>query len=578
MRNQAIILAMRSNAEHVKACFRRTVDERGDGFLGLATTKQILKNLVPDLTDADFISLLESSGACLVNYSQLIDAMYAAKVEGSMSKSMNGWIDTLESEKQKVQTFAMDSGDTPKSEKQVKSKKQTVDEHVELTIKLGGLEGIAKYNQRSQQIQEDVKRRLPACQHPAWQHDVILRHLGFEGLMEVGQSIQPKFHALVTRMAERFHAVAVIPSRKGHLRSKIKLDVRLGGDVSQLNDIVRATLVFKMHEDVLGDMYNALEGIIEMPELEAAGARVALFLDQYQKPLKDGYGDLLCLISVSGFVCELRLDIDEMLRIRTKGCEAWKVKDELMTSAMKSDCDSLKAFLDASAGLSANCDVYGLTPLHYAAYNGNLDMVNALLSHDADVFDQDKTGRLPLHRAALLGHVDVVETLLTTMESAAQCSMQYKLSGELAATALEQMQDCKSLPPLLVQRVVVWEASQVSKTSSLLHYWARHDRLQAFLAAKNMDLLHVLGEVDKQDEHGSTPLDCAIRHSSSGMAKHLLDAGCHPTQVYIIEECSPKLVEVLKKFAFIRCVVILQKQLLFLRNIKMALQRKVIVE
>ena len=43
---------------------------------------------------------------------------------------------------------------------------------------------------------------------------------------------------------------------------------------------------------------------------------VTFFDDRYQKPFKGGYKDLLCLIRVNGFVCELQLNIDEMLIIK----------------------------------------------------------------------------------------------------------------------------------------------------------------------------------------------------------------------------------------------------------------------
>ena len=89
-----------------------------------------------------------------------------------------------------------------------------------------------------------------------------------------------------------------------------------GGDASQLSDIVRATLEFKMHPDVLEDMYGAVEYMVYASELNGCRVSVTLFHDRYQHPFKGGYKDLLCLIQVNGFVCELQLNIDEMLKIK----------------------------------------------------------------------------------------------------------------------------------------------------------------------------------------------------------------------------------------------------------------------
>ena len=54
----------------------------------------------------------------------------------------------------------------------------------------------------------------------------------------------------------------------------------------------------------------------------------------------------------------------------------------------------------------------GWTPLHRAAYSGDVDAVKALLAAGVDADARDENGMTPLHGAALEGHVDVVKMLV----------------------------------------------------------------------------------------------------------------------------------------------------------------------
>ena len=146
--------------------------------------------------------------------------------------------------------------------------------------------------------------------------------------------------------------------------------------------------------------------------------------------------DLLCLLNINGYVCELQLNIDAMLEIK-EGCGhkkyelERKVNDELIHAAMKKNRKGLMKALNESAKPNATRDTYSLTTLHYAAHHGDIEMVDALLSSSADVFAQDNEGRLPVHRAVLLGHVAVVEALLKTMESSKVGKLKHDLTGDV---------------------------------------------------------------------------------------------------------------------------------------------------
>ena len=64
---------------------------------------------------------------------------------------------------------------------------------------------------------------------------------------------------------------------------------------------------------------------------------------------------------------------------------------------------------DANVNLS---NEYGLTPLHWAAQEGALGIVQTLVFHGADISISNKFGLTPLHMAAKNGHSSVVHFLL----------------------------------------------------------------------------------------------------------------------------------------------------------------------
>jgi ankyrin repeat protein len=57
-------------------------------------------------------------------------------------------------------------------------------------------------------------------------------------------------------------------------------------------------------------------------------------------------------------------------------------------------------------------DVYGRTPLHWAARNGRIEIARLLLQNGAEVNAKDNIGFTPLHFAASKGHVDILQLLV----------------------------------------------------------------------------------------------------------------------------------------------------------------------
>jgi hypothetical protein len=70
-----------------------------------------------------------------------------------------------------------------------------------------------------------------------------------------------------------------------------------------------------------------------------------------------------------------------------------------------------RLLLENGADVNAKNE-HGITPLHVAASEGHAEVVRLLLEHGADANARDEDGLTPLHNAAANGHLDVVKLLL----------------------------------------------------------------------------------------------------------------------------------------------------------------------
>ena len=77
-----------------------------------------------------------------------------------------------------------------------------------------------------------------------------------------------------------------------------------------------------------------------------------------------------------------------------------------------------------SAGASKDKqNVYGSTPMHYAALNGRLGALQGLLGAGADLNKRNNAGRTSLHLAAITGSAQEVHLLISSGESQALAAL-----------------------------------------------------------------------------------------------------------------------------------------------------------
>lgn len=92
------------------------------------------------------------------------------------------------------------------------------------------------------------------------------------------------------------------------------------------------------------------------------------------------------------------------------GWQTTEVIPDLCKASREGDSTLVKLLL--ANGASREADKYGSTPLHFAASNGNEEIVLLLLIAGADPNAVNQVGSTPLHSAAAYNHNGVIELLV----------------------------------------------------------------------------------------------------------------------------------------------------------------------
>lgn len=146
----------------------------------------------------------------------------------------------------------------------------------------------------------------------------------------------------------------------------------------------------------------------------------------------------------------------------------------------------------------------GQTPLHVAAQWGHLDVVKALARHKADIFAKDHQNGLAIHYAARKGHDQLVEYLLTTNP---------KLLTEPGTASRTVLHEAATLGDLKLVQLLVQK--NIDLKSNLLNMKSE-DSETALHAAVNQGHLAIVQclvandvPIDAKDKDGQTAEDLA---------------------------------------------------------------------
>jgi ankyrin repeat protein len=159
-------------------------------------------------------------------------------------------------------------------------------------------------------------------------------------------------------------------------------------------------------------------------------------------------------------------------------------------------------------------DENGLSPMHFAAANGNIEMVNSLLKKGADINIKDNQDRSPMHLAASNGKTDMVWLLADNKAKIDQVDK----SG---ATPLHSSakNGHKDIVEFLASNGANVNIQDNQKTSPM-HFAASSGNINMINS-----LLQKGADINIQDGNGQSPMHFAASNGKTDMVKFFLDKG-----------------------------------------------------
>jgi ankyrin repeat protein len=205
-------------------------------------------------------------------------------------------------------------------------------------------------------------------------------------------------------------------------------------------------------------------------------------------------------------------------------CNNFGYCGDIRDAANQGDWKKVKDLLTNNPDLALSKDEDGSTPLHYAATQGQKDVVEFLLAHKAEVNAKDTIGGTPLYYASKYGQKDVVDFLLahkadvdatnnngeTPLHAAASSKKLTVAESSVSiakGTDLSGAKAGSTLPGYISQRLIEEEHPSDKDVAGIL-------------LAKG-------AAVNAKDKAGKTPLGEAVSCANKDVAEFLRQHGGH---------------------------------------------------
>lgn len=196
--------------------------------------------------------------------------------------------------------------------------------------------------------------------------------------------------------------------------------------------------------------------------------------------------------------------------------------EEFLRSARGRDSGKVAEMLNKNPSLLNSIEAGGFCALHFAAFNGDIPMLELLLSKKPDVNLENYDGNTPLIMAAKVKQHEAIKFLV---DAGADINFMTK-TGVTAAHHAASMGNPQTVRFLASLGATINHTKPLA-TGSVLH-WAAHSGDADVVGC----ILHEFGvPIDTVDVHGGTPLFIAVHLKKSEVVTFLLEQGANPNKI-----------------------------------------------
>jgi ankyrin repeat protein len=185
---------------------------------------------------------------------------------------------------------------------------------------------------------------------------------------------------------------------------------------------------------------------------------------------------------------------------------------DIFDAAEQGFLDTVKTLIESNPQLINFSDEGGYTPLHKAAYNNQVEVLNYLITKGADLNAVSNSGSTPMHGAAFYGHAEAARALI---ENGAEIDTKNNggYTPFLSACAGGKL----NVATLLLENKADINA-QTADGQTALHnaLWNDNGNLVKLLIENGIDL-------SVPNQQGISPLYYAVAHRSKEIASLLID-------------------------------------------------------